>query len=357
MRAGEMVLHGGVQWGRRVFASRTWGAWSTAQERLKPRGLAPCRSPPCSIYRRREQPRPLLHSPSIAKLTPALARCAPALSAATYQQLRWRLRLYARGGERGARAAGASLRWCTTRVALRQRATSSGPLPRHRSGSPVGWPAPAPPLRFFCYNMLATTSHGASHAAASRSRAMAAPLAAFSGRTQPRGLAAARQAFSTAAALRPALQQQQRSVRRQRASAVVVRAWGEPVEFTSAKVVKQAEVATGLHQLLVDVGPIAAGYKTAGQYVQIKVRAWLPGSPGLPGRLAAWLRAAAECAAAPGQGIWGAHCAALHRAAPTPADARPPPAPRRRRRWATASPASSPSPRRPTPTTRACWSS
>jgi hypothetical protein len=118
--------------------------------------------------------------------------------------------------------------------------------------------------------MLAT-AHGASHAAASRSRALLAARPSAAKRCLASG-----QAFSAASAARPAAlllqqQQQQRSARRQHATSVVVRAWGEPVEFTSAKVVKQAEVASGLHQVLLDVGPIADGYKVAGQYVQVKV--------------------------------------------------------------------------------------
>jgi len=66
---------------------------------------------------------------------------------------------------------------------------------------------------------------------------------------------------------------------RQSRKHVVVRAnWGAPVEFKTAKVLQNKQVAPGLHQLLVDVGALASGYTKPGQFIQAKVVA--DGKPG-----------------------------------------------------------------------------
>jgi hypothetical protein len=51
----------------------------------------------------------------------------------------------------------------------------------------------------------------------------------------------------------------------------VVRAgWGDPVEFSAAKVVSNARVAEKLHKVVLDVGELAGGYQKGGQYVQVR---------------------------------------------------------------------------------------
>ncbi|KAF5832117.1 hypothetical protein DUNSADRAFT_12128 [Dunaliella salina] len=53
---------------------------------------------------------------------------------------------------------------------------------------------------------------------------------------------------------------------------VVARAnWGAPVEFTSAKVLRNREVTPQAHQVFVDVGSLATGYTKPGQFIQAKV--------------------------------------------------------------------------------------
>ncbi|KAG2486349.1 hypothetical protein HYH03_014930 [Edaphochlamys debaryana] len=64
-----------------------------------------------------------------------------------------------------------------------------------------------------------------------------------------------------------------------RRSTVRVQAnWGAPVEFKPAKVVSNSSAAAGpLHRLVLDVGPLAAGYTVPGQFVQVKVGDSKPG--------------------------------------------------------------------------------
>ncbi|GIL80917.1 hypothetical protein Vretifemale_9895, partial [Volvox reticuliferus] len=64
-----------------------------------------------------------------------------------------------------------------------------------------------------------------------------------------------------------------------RRSSVKVHAnWGAPVEFKPARVVSNTSAAAGpLHKLLIDVGPLAAGYAVPGQFIQIKVGDSKPG--------------------------------------------------------------------------------
>ncbi|GLC41251.1 hypothetical protein PLESTB_001082400 [Pleodorina starrii] len=54
--------------------------------------------------------------------------------------------------------------------------------------------------------------------------------------------------------------------------------WGAPVEFKPARVVSNSSAAAGpLHKVVIDVGPIAAGYAVPGQFIQIKVGDSKPG--------------------------------------------------------------------------------
>ncbi|EFJ45138.1 hypothetical protein VOLCADRAFT_106094 [Volvox carteri f. nagariensis] len=64
-----------------------------------------------------------------------------------------------------------------------------------------------------------------------------------------------------------------------RRSSVKVHAnWGAPVEFKPAKIVSNTSAAAGpLHKLVIDVGPLAAGYAVPGQFIQIKVGDSKPG--------------------------------------------------------------------------------
>eukprot|EP00967_Tisochrysis_lutea_P087479 scaffold123752_cov21-Tisochrysis_lutea.AAC.3 len=51
---------------------------------------------------------------------------------------------------------------------------------------------------------------------------------------------------------------------------VVTRAnWGAPVEFTSAKVLRNREVTPQAHQVFVDVGSLATGYTKPGMFIQV----------------------------------------------------------------------------------------
>lgn len=49
-----------------------------------------------------------------------------------------------------------------------------------------------------------------------------------------------------------------------------VQAWGEPVDFTPAKVTQSEPAAKGLQKVVLDVGPLASGYTTPGQYMQVR---------------------------------------------------------------------------------------
>jgi len=54
--------------------------------------------------------------------------------------------------------------------------------------------------------------------------------------------------------------------------------WGDPVEFSAAKVVSNVKTAEKLHRIVIDVGAdIAAGYTKGGQYVQVKIGEGKPG--------------------------------------------------------------------------------
>jgi hypothetical protein len=116
-----------------------------------------------------------------------------------------------------------------------------------------------------------------SQAVAQRRVVLSAPMASSSIAARSFG---ARHAFSAQAAPRRQQQAHTRQQRwcKQRSTTVVVRAsWGAPVEFSSAKVIKQQAVATDLHQVLIDIGELATGYTTPGQYVQVKVGDSKPG--------------------------------------------------------------------------------
>lgn len=124
------------------------------------------------------------------------------------------------------------------------------------------------------YKMIASHT---SQAVAQRRAVLSAPMASSSIAARSFG---ARHAFSAQAA--PLRQQQAQPrhqlCRAQRSAVVVVRAsWGAPVEFSSAKVIKQQQVATDLHSVLIDIGELAAGYTKPGQYVQVKVGDSKPG--------------------------------------------------------------------------------
>lgn len=68
-------------------------------------------------------------------------------------------------------------------------------------------------------------------------------------------------------------QQHNLSSQAKRTRQLIVRAgWGDPVEFTAAKVVSNVKDAEMLHRVVVDVGDLAAGYSKGGQFMQIKVR-------------------------------------------------------------------------------------
>lgn len=60
---------------------------------------------------------------------------------------------------------------------------------------------------------------------------------------------------------------------------LVVRAsWNKDIAFTASSVLKQQEIAKGLHQIVLDVGnSIASGYTKPGQFVQAKVDGSKPG--------------------------------------------------------------------------------
>jgi hypothetical protein len=72
------------------------------------------------------------------------------------------------------------------------------------------------------------------------------------------------------ACMRACRPRQVQAVRACRRHAVVVKAWGEPVDFSAAKVVSNKSLFPGMHQIMLDVGKdVAAGYSKPGQYVQV----------------------------------------------------------------------------------------
>ncbi|KAL3130519.1 hypothetical protein ABBQ38_008334 [Trebouxia sp. C0009 RCD-2024] len=57
----------------------------------------------------------------------------------------------------------------------------------------------------------------------------------------------------------------------------VFASWGQDIEWTNVKVSSNGSAAKQLNKLVIDVGSLAEGYKTAGQFMQIKVGDSKPG--------------------------------------------------------------------------------